>query len=1025
LFLLTAWLAAVVILCTNPSPLIASAAPEEESPAIVAEIAPLDQITGPVIETSVVGLYLQGQRHRERLRVPDLDVVFLEDGRRLLPLLRTLRTLGIETTDTGTAIIFRPEGATEAKVEYVSGRILLGSITRPVDLRVGISDITVRAEIYIPQDVLAEILGMDIRWNDQAYEFIFYTDQKLRVFEQFYKPGPSLLRTGDYVLPIELPGNLPPSEVSRFSAPEINFAEVRAQTRLAGSARYATGSNRLTAPSLRLWGQVFRGNLTGSVRQSQIGGNRSVTADHVSWTSWLDRTEITLGDGYFGVSELVFPSVNLFGARVNGILGSQRADRSAAMPRGGRNQTFQPSHVFEGYAPVGSEVTLFINGQEIDSQVPESLDSAPPGMGVYRFEGLNLLTRRMNDVRIVTEAPDGTVEETRRDVLRSNLLVPEGEFAYLGGVGTGRMFIGDRRTTEGFFAGGRLLHGVTPTLSVGFAGALQEQMLTTGIRRYTIYGQDLSWLPSRSVHVGSRLIWQPTGRVLVNGEAARSQDPSGRASGWACKMSAEYLRPRTSVRPGVFFYSPTFFEGRNAGLRDRAGGKLDVSVNLDGGNRLMIGGSHLRDNVYRQRPQTSSLSLAEIRWSSRGWIPNSALSLGFNQVWGGDERPRRLYSVGFDSGLIPGWDLRTNYLFGDDIRSSAGEEVLGGRQFGFYGGIGAGISRIELGRRLGSTWRMNLTHRESGNASRSFLDLSRSQIVGRSWQMRCFLGYDWYNELPFVDGRVEYNLDSSRRNRLMLDTRYHREEWSFNLRLHIRGLFGFVDRRPFLVRDAALTPESGGVKGKVFLDVNANGVPDAGEPGLEEIDIVTDAGHEISSGSRGQYIISGGNRARRVRVALEPETLPAIYTPTQAIQDAVFQPGIYTEVNLGVAAFGSISGRLAVPVGRKDSDGVWGVRILLVDEAGQLAGHSITSRDGYYYLGEVKPGTYTVKIDQETLPPGYELDVIAREVEVLSGTEPFDLEDVSFFGEYTGQPQEETPEPEEIEDEEIRYKVFD
>jgi hypothetical protein len=211
------------------------------------------------------------------------------------------------------------------------------------------------------------------------------------------------------------------------------------------------------------------------------------------------------------------------------------------------------------------------------------------------------------------------------------------------------------------------------------------------------------------------------------------------------------------------------------------------------------------------------------------------------------------------------------------------------------------------------------------------------------------------------------------------------------------------------------------VKGRVFLDFNANGIPDRGEPGVRDIDVVSDAGRSAVSGRNGQFVIARPGPTRRMRVSLKPESLPAIYTPTQGVQDAVLEPGLFTQVNLGVAALGSISGNLSAPRPEGALEGIQGVSVLLVDSRNQTVGRSVTSRQGDYYLGEVRPGAYTVMLDKTTIPPGYKIEVIAREVEVLSGREPFEVEDLSFLGEFTGPPEErprETPGA-------VRYKVFE
>ncbi|MDI6807828.1 MAG: SdrD B-like domain-containing protein [Candidatus Eisenbacteria bacterium] len=174
----------------------------------------------------------------------------------------------------------------------------------------------------------------------------------------------------------------------------------------------------------------------------------------------------------------------------------------------------------------------------------------------------------------------------------------------------------------------------------------------------------------------------------------------------------------------------------------------------------------------------------------------------------------------------------------------------------------------------------------------------------------------------------------------------------------------------------------------------------------------------------------------KTRVSLRPETLPAIYTPTQATQEAILRPGMFTEVNLGVAAFGIVTGAvlaaddeekrqaektLGRALGEPKWTGVSNVRVILVDGDGKIAANSITGADGSYYLGDVRPGKYTVQVDETTLPPDFVLETKEQQVEVLSGIEPPVVENVNLLGRYTV-PREK--EPETKTEEGIEYKIF-
>ncbi len=80
-------------------------------------------------------------------------------------------------------------------------------------------------------------------------------------------------------------------------------------------------------------------------------------------------------------------------------------------------------------------------------------------------------------------------------------------------------------------------------------------------------------------------------------------------------------------------------------------------------------------------------------------------------------------------------------------------------------------------------------------------------------------------------------------------------------------------------------------------------------------------------------------------------------------------------VDFGVAPLGDISGVLWVDT---DGDGVVdagetrleGVRIDVYDEDGNLVTSVTTDADGSYSIADLPPGTYTVVVDEDTLPDG-------------------------------------------------------
>ena len=67
----------------------------------------------------------------------------------------------------------------------------------------------------------------------------------------------------------------------------------------------------------------------------------------------------------------------------------------------------------------------------------------------------------------------------------------------------------------------------------------------------------------------------------------------------------------------------------------------------------------------------------------------------------------------------------------------------------------------------------------------------------------------------------------------------------------------------------------------------------------------------------------------------------------------------------------SIGGRVQnrfVEDGERVTEPVADVRIVVEDEAGEVVGEAVTDADGNYRIGIEQPGTYVVRIDEETLP---------------------------------------------------------
>ena len=160
---------------------------------------------------------------------------------------------------------------------------------------------------------------------------------------------------------------------------------------------------------------------------------------------------------------------------------------------------------------------------------------------------------------------------------------------------------------------------------------------------------------------------------------------------------------------------------------------------------------------------------------------------------------------------------------------------------------------------------------------------------------------------------------------------------------------------------------------RVYIDLNDNGVYDAGEPS------------DVTSGD-GDYLISG-LPAGTYTVHVDPSTLPAGYGPTDDL-DGIDTANVATvpldggqdrvDVDFGYRPGGSLGDRVWLD---RDNDGVQedgepglnGVRVFLDDGDGVFEAsepYAITAGDGTYTFGGLDAGTYIVCIDTSTLPGG-------------------------------------------------------
>ncbi len=156
--------------------------------------------------------------------------------------------------------------------------------------------------------------------------------------------------------------------------------------------------------------------------------------------------------------------------------------------------------------------------------------------------------------------------------------------------------------------------------------------------------------------------------------------------------------------------------------------------------------------------------------------------------------------------------------------------------------------------------------------------------------------------------------------------------------------------------------ERSGLSGHVFLDENANGRRDVGEPGL--------ANARVLVGSVGTSTDSGGGYRVWDLVPFEPifVTLDSmslespLLVPAFARASIVPGPNRFRTLDIPVVQAGVIEGRVT-----RDGRGVGGVTLILTDRRTRTGRSLVTFTDGAFYLLGVKPGEYELTVDERVL----------------------------------------------------------
>ncbi len=181
------------------------------------------------------------------------------------------------------------------------------------------------------------------------------------------------------------------------------------------------------------------------------------------------------------------------------------------------------------------------------------------------------------------------------------------------------------------------------------------------------------------------------------------------------------------------------------------------------------------------------------------------------------------------------------------------------------------------------------------------------------------------------------------------------------------------DRRTDRV-DVAPGPslERSGLSGRVFMDVNANGLRDVGEAGVANARVLVGS-LSTRTDSTGAYHVWDLVPFEPVIVSLDSVSLDSpLLVPLFARTSIVPGPNRFRSLDIPVVEAGVIEGRVV-----RNGAGVGGVTLILTDRRNGTRRTLVTFNDGAFYLMGVKPGDYELTVEEQVL------DALAVDAEPL------------------------------------------
>lgn len=979
--------------------LLASAcAAGENKPALKEESTWEIPAKGGTVSTTIAAFQLRGRRPSQQVNITDLDILVLDNNKRLVPLLRILRAIKAVGTVNDHAVVFQFEKMGAGSIGIGTKVLEAGGKQVVIDIVTGVSDMTRMGEIYVSEEVLGEGLGLKYVWDDALYQYFIKTDQELELFKRDDKFGSSLFVADVKEVAEPLLETEPPAQPGKKSF--LQYIQTESRTDVNG--RWRGESRQRTAyevPALTAWGSAFNGDYKLKFQNrfqypdTEFPGLFNYI-DQAFWTSRRDDLLVQVGDTNLGLNDIIAPSATILGANFKWFPLAAKNKRAGDAFFNNYRASFLSVGVFDGKAPVGATVELWVNNRLLASDTIDERHNPEQGYGYYKFEGIGLMDQSMNDVRIVVKHVDGKIEEVHKEVLGVSQLLPAGQMSVTGGAGTQKQLVNGQVTAKGEIAGAEVLFGLSNRLTAGIALAMQDKFaqLKDDVGNY--------YRGARQFFLSQQARWQVSSNLFCKQIVGMSVEPGMDRNALASIFDVEYYfrQAKGKVKSQVFSFAPGYSNGINS-IADRKGYNLIGRYALSKKFNLKTGLLHISNNLNNGLPVTESEDFFTYGLNVVQFIPRSSLDLlagRMNRVEStGKALKGDVFSADLRSRLTRKLNAQAQYTFGQNVDTFSSSNLKYGlpvESTGYFYNFGWTVS---------ADYALTDNHTLSGSLYRSAyrraLELnSYYNHQGQCpWRSRFQVNRDLITSRHTFREYLDFNLDRNGYNKWGIKAGYEQAGRNFDIGVYvtIRDFFFFNNGKFRKASVKGMSPERGAIDGMVYLDLNCNGHRDAREPPVPGIDVLVDGKPIGKSGKDGAFVVPRRGSKAMVGVSLDRPALPAIYVPTQGAQQASWQEGKLTSVNLGVFVPGSVSGGLKAARDDGQMLPVIGARVLLLEkDQAAVALDSVTADDGSFYIGQIKPGAYYLSVDTGTIEERYRNKVPRENIVIKAGLKPHDIE---------------------------------